>query len=150
MCKAGLNLTLKSHMFTTMCAVFFFPSLCWCIAAYLGMLLPPVDLWNNSTPLLGLRDCVSYHQHMHKMTRTGTNLENKICCVNVGREDCTGYLCDLTGEWPRKCLICLPTGSMFQIQVYHCGTGSPVQPVRQWGGVWRFQRGWGRRRRRVF
>lgn len=45
---------------------------------------------------------------------------------------------------------CVPTGSVLQIQVHHCWSGSSVQPVGQRGGLWRFQRGRGRRGPEIF
>lgn len=45
---------------------------------------------------------------------------------------------------------CVPTGSVLQIQVHHCWAGSSVQPVGQRGGLWRFQRGRGRRGPEIF
>lgn len=41
-------------------------------------------------------------------------------------------------------LTMFQTGFAFQIQVYHCWACTALQPVGQWGWVWRFQWGWGR------
>ncbi len=47
--------SLKHALFTFTFTCLQPPCLCWCIAASLGALAPPVDQWNSVKPLAGIQ-----------------------------------------------------------------------------------------------